>query len=99
MKKLMLSTIALLSAAGLGSALQAQDPGAPPPPVQDQDPAMPTDAPPPPPAPPPPASSPVVTDSTPDNGALTPPPPEAMNKTYPVCSKTVQDNCRNRGGV
>ena len=27
-------------------------------------------------------------------------PPEAtMNKTYPVCSRTVRDECRNRGGV
>ena len=92
MKKLMLSAIALLSTAGLGSALQAQDPGVPPPPPM-QDPAMPTDAPPPPPPP-----RPVVTDSTP-SGALTPPPADAMNKDYPVCSKTVQDNCRNRGGV
>lgn len=35
----------------------------------------------------------------PYKGALTPPPATAMNKDYPVCSKTVQDNCRNRGGV
>ena len=34
----------------------------------------------------------------PYKGALTPPPSDAMNKTYPVCSKTVQDGCRNRGG-
>ncbi|HEY0960345.1 MAG TPA: hypothetical protein VGE05_13920 [Novosphingobium sp.] len=34
----------------------------------------------------------------PYKGAMTAPPPEALNKTYPVCSKTVQDNCRNRGG-
>lgn len=33
-------------------------------------------------------------------GAMTPPPPPAsdMNKKYPVCSKTVTDSCRNRGG-
>lgn len=35
----------------------------------------------------------------PYKGALTPPPTEAMGKTYPVCSKTVTDGCRNRGGV
>lgn len=35
----------------------------------------------------------------PYKGALTPPPAEAMNKEYPLCSKTVQDSCRNPGGV
>jgi hypothetical protein len=35
----------------------------------------------------------------PYKGALTPPPATAMNKDYPVCSRTVQDNCRNRDGV
>jgi hypothetical protein len=35
----------------------------------------------------------------PYKGALTPPPASAMNKEYPVCSKTVQDSCRNPGGV
>ena len=35
----------------------------------------------------------------PYKGALTAPPAEAMNKEYPVCSRTVQDSCRNRGGV
>ena len=35
----------------------------------------------------------------PYKGALTAPPADAMNKDYPVCSKTVQDSCRNRGGV
>ncbi|WP_285020370.1 hypothetical protein [Novosphingobium sp. fls2-241-R2A-195] len=34
----------------------------------------------------------------PYKGALTPPPATAMDKTYPVCSKTVTDACRNRGG-
>jgi len=33
----------------------------------------------------------------PYKGALTAPPAEALNKTYPVCSRTVQDNCQNRG--
>ena len=30
--------------------------------------------------------------------AVPPPPASAMNKTYPVCTKMLQDNCRNRGG-
>jgi len=34
----------------------------------------------------------------PYKGAMTPPPATAMNKDYPVCSKTVKDGCRNRGG-
>ena len=34
----------------------------------------------------------------PYKGALTPPPAEAMGKTYPTCSRTVQDSCVNRGG-
>lgn len=32
-------------------------------------------------------------------GNMTPPPASAMNEKYPVCSKTVTDSCRNRGGV
>jgi hypothetical protein len=35
----------------------------------------------------------------PYKGAMTAPPADAMNKTYPVCSRTVQDSCRNRGGI
>ncbi|WP_395394266.1 hypothetical protein WBP07_03320 [Novosphingobium sp. BL-8A] len=34
----------------------------------------------------------------PYKGALTPPPATAMEKDYPVCTKKLQDNCRNRGG-
>lgn len=34
----------------------------------------------------------------PYKGALTQPPAEAQAKDYPVCSKTVTDSCRNRGG-
>jgi hypothetical protein len=30
-------------------------------------------------------------------GNLTPPPASALNKTYPVCSARVQDNCQNPG--
>ena len=33
----------------------------------------------------------------PYKGALTPAPTEAMNKDYPVCTKKVQDSCRNPG--
>lgn len=31
----------------------------------------------------------------PYHGALTPPPAAAMNKEYPLCSKTIQDSCIN----
>ena len=34
----------------------------------------------------------------PYKGALTAAPAEAMNKVYPVCTKKLQDSCRNRGG-
>ena len=34
----------------------------------------------------------------PYKGALTPPPADATDNTYPVCSRSVTDNCRNRGG-
>lgn len=34
----------------------------------------------------------------PYKGALTPPPPQAMNKVYPVCTRKLQDSCRNPGG-
>jgi len=33
----------------------------------------------------------------PYKGALTPPPADAMDKEYPVCSRTVTDNCQNPG--
>lgn len=33
------------------------------------------------------------------SGTTATPPPAASAKDYPVCSKTVTDNCRNRGGV
>lgn len=34
----------------------------------------------------------------PYKGALTPPPLEALTKVYQVCTRTLQDNCRNPGG-
>ena len=36
--------------------------------------------------------------AAPYKGALTAPPAEAMNKVYPLCTKTLRDSCRNRGG-
>lgn len=35
----------------------------------------------------------------PYKGALSPPPPEAFNKVYPLCTRKIQDSCRNPGGV
>jgi len=37
----------------------------------------------------------TVTTTTPGN--LTPPPASALNKTYPVCTAKLQDNCQNAG--
>ncbi|HVR91257.1 MAG TPA: hypothetical protein VHG29_09220 [Novosphingobium sp.] len=34
----------------------------------------------------------------PYKGALTAPPAEAMNRVYPVCTRTLRDSCRNPGG-
>lgn len=34
----------------------------------------------------------------PYKGALTAPPAEAMNKVYPLCTRKIQDSCRNPGG-
>ena len=34
----------------------------------------------------------------PYKGAMSAPPAEAMNKVYPLCTKTLRDSCRNRGG-
>lgn len=41
-----------------------------------------------------PAQTTIVTNNP---GNLTPPPPQAFNKTYPVCTRTLQDNCQNPG--
>ena len=41
-----------------------------------------------------PAQTTIVTDNP---GNLTPPPASAMNKTYPVCTRALQDNCQNPG--
>ena len=42
-----------------------------------------------------PGSPAVVTHTNPGN--LTPPPQSAMNKSYPVCTRRLQDNCQNPG--
>jgi hypothetical protein len=41
-----------------------------------------------------PAQTTIVTNKP---GNLTAPPPQAFNKTYPVCTRTLQDNCQNPG--
>ena len=39
-----------------------------------------------------------ATSATVVSNALPPPPPESLNKTYPVCTRTLRDSCRNPGG-
>jgi hypothetical protein len=41
-----------------------------------------------------PARTTIVTDNP---GNLTPPPASAFNKTYPLCTAQLQDNCQNPG--
>ena len=41
-----------------------------------------------------PAQTTIVTNTP---GNLTAPPPQAFNKTYPVCTRTLQDSCQNPG--
>ena len=41
-----------------------------------------------------PAQTTIVTNNP---GNLTSPPASAMNKTYPLCSRALQDNCQNPG--
>jgi hypothetical protein len=52
------------------------------------------------PAPPPAPDAGPAPNPAPDQAstANTAPPPDAMNKTYPVCTRKIQDECRNRGG-
>lgn len=42
-----------------------------------------------------PAGRTVITSNNPGN--LAPPPPSALDKTYPPCTRTLQDNCQNPG--
>lgn len=53
-----------------------------------------------------PATTTVVTDGNPatparitttNPGNLTSPPAQALNRTYPVCTRTLQDSCQNPG--
>lgn len=44
-----------------------------------------------------PAQPAQTTITTTNPGNLTPPPASAMNKTYPVCTRTLQDSCQNPG--
>ena len=41
-----------------------------------------------------PAQTTVVTDHP---GNMTAPPPQAMNKAYPLCTRSLQDSCQNPG--
>ena len=41
-----------------------------------------------------PAQTTIVTNNP---GNLIPPPPQAMNKTYPLCTRSLQDSCQNPG--
>ena len=41
-----------------------------------------------------PAQTTIVTNNP---GNLSSPPPQALNKTYPVCTRSLQDNCQNPG--
>ncbi len=88
------------------NSVQAQLTGQPAPAVVQANPvgssAMPTATPPDPamaadPVPPATPADPSY-QAGPYKGALTAPPAEAMNKTYPVCTRKIQDSCRNPGG-
>lgn len=101
MRNYMMAGIGAMALFG-GSAVLAQEvpvpPDAPgaqmPPEVPPAPSAVPPDMPPAPPAPPAPVTNVVSNPVT----QATPPPP-APDQEYPPCSKTVQDSCRNRGGV
>lgn len=89
-----------------GTGMPPEAPPAPPPPVQEQanpqGSGQPTATPPDPatandPVPPAQPADPNY-NAGPYKGALTAPPPQEMNKTYPVCTKKIQDSCRNPGG-
>jgi hypothetical protein len=86
------------------AAISAQTPGTPPADQTGSNTAtMPPAGTPPPATMAPPPSSPdagPAPNAAPDtmSATNTAPPPDAMNKTYPVCTKKIQDECRNRGG-
>lgn len=98
MRTLMLAGAAALTLAAIPSALGAQAATAQPAPqTADQANArqqpLPTTT----------TTVPATTPDKPDTvvtnhpGNLTPPPPQALNKTYPVCTRTLQDSCQNPG--
>ncbi|MFM5893347.1 MAG: hypothetical protein ACKOQM_02815 [Novosphingobium sp.] len=88
------------------TSVEAQLTGQPAPAVVQANPVGSNDAPVATPPNPPMADSPVAPaqpadpsyQAGPYKGALTPAPAEAMNKTYPVCTRKLQDSCRNPGG-
>lgn len=87
------------------AAIGAQTPGTPPADQTGSNTAqMPpaTGAPPPATMAPPPAPDAGPAPNAPADQASaatnSPPPADAMNKTYPVCTRKIQDECRNRGG-
>jgi hypothetical protein len=98
MRTLLLAGAAALSLAAIPSALGAQaTTSQPAPQTADEANAQ---------AQPAPQTTTVVPAPTPDQpatvvtdnpGNLTAPPPQAFNKTYPLCTRTLQDNCQNPG--
>lgn len=104
-KQIFVSGVAM-AMLGLATAHAAQPQSDPTPPVVQTQanppgPGMPTDTPPNPAT----AGSPVAPampadpsyNAGPYKGALTPPPVEAMAKTYPPCTRVLQDSCVNPG--
>ena len=101
-------TLVLAAAAALPTMAIAQNAPAPPP-VEDAAPPVAPNAPPPPEAPPPPAPDgvpPVAPEAPPPVAAPEPPAPPppppvaapapAAQTEWPVCSRTVTDNCVNQ---
>ena len=108
MRNLMLASAAALSLAALPSALSAQqsadelnarsqpravtttvtpNPGAPGTVTRNADGSVTVD---------PNRGAPAVVTTT-NPGNLAPPPQSALNKSYPVCTRRLQDNCQNPG--
>jgi hypothetical protein len=103
-KFLIIATTAALALGSFGAAASAQPTDAPEVQTQANPPGegMPTPTPPNPTTANDPVAPAMPADPNyhagPYKGAATAPPAEAANKVYPVCSKTVTDSCRNRGG-
>ncbi|MET0250881.1 MAG: hypothetical protein ABW203_01755 [Novosphingobium sp.] len=76
------------------SQLAGGQPSPPPPPGAGMPPPLPSGAA----MPPPPPGGPTGMSQPPMNDSMaSPDSPQAMNKSYPVCSRTVQDGCQNAG--